>query len=1279
MLRWTIRRKYRQLPRTTRRCSTRFPSNRKPSSSTAQHLFELRKSAARSPGRGTGRMPCFNSLSAPAGTSLVLCKCDMKRLSIIVGAIFTSAFLTFCIGIANAQVMVPGGGTGLTSIAQGAFPVGGTSTLRLTSTTSPTFGYVTATNTSATSTLPRTSIGTALYLLGDYITNVSTWFATRAAAWFATQTTDNLAEGSTNLYYTAARVTSLLNATTTTGFSTTSAAYWKGVNNFFSTTSADYLQTQRNYFSTTSASFFASAGLAHSTTSVTYQLGTIDKGYFFSTTSAAAYLAAVPPASFSTTSASYFSSVGLAFSTTSNAYFLSQNQGAAYSTTSADYWSTQRIFFSTTSASFFASVGLAHSTTSVAYQLTQNLILGAATSTSLAATNITATGTASSTNLTVSAVRSALGLFSGTGALSAYGGSSGVCTNQFPTSLSAAGALGGCTSVADAFFSGQLGTAHGGTGADLSGSTGVVVVNSGAVSASSTLAVNRGGTGSTTLTGLLKGNGTGQIQTAVPGTDYLTGNQTITLSGDVSGSGSTAITTAIGANKVTVGMLATAAANTVLGNPTGATGNIQAFATSTLFNNAASGVSGLLTGTDWTSFNSRLSTTTVLQIGNGQFFSTTSASFFSSAGLAFSTTSNSYFASVGLSFSTTSADYWLTTKGVGGFSTTSANYWASVGLGHSTTSVAYQLSQNTTLGNSTSTNFFATLASSTAQYSTNATTSGLYITGQLSKLLTTDAGGQVGGATVNTPLSFSAGTLSIQQGTSAQNGYISSTDWNSFNSRLSTSTFAILVGQGQTFSTTSDSYFASVGLAFSTTSSNYWLTQNTGQAFSTTSATYLLNSTTTTGFSTTSASYFSSLGLAFSTTSANFWSSVGLGHSTTSVAYQLSQNTTLGNSTSTTFFSTTASSTNLSALNGTTTKFAAVFAVFTNATTTNLSATLASSTNLFSIQASTTYLSVASTASTTNLTVSGIGTCTGSNAWQSNSAGTVTCGAVSGAGSPWAFTYSTSFTTAGAQATSSIMGLTGGFYATASSTIGGGGVTSGLTILGNGTTTGSFLISGSATSTNLFATNASTTNATSTRFFAPYASTTDLFNVRATSTTLFASLASSTNLVANFASSTIFAAIDTFKLPTFAALTTAVAGAIGIDTTTGQLRWFDGTSNHIAIMEDDKGFQISTSTAAYKGAFGTSGTTSNILLANFKRARTLTDLYCQGNGATSTIRFGNGSATTTLICGKDIAGSASGLSTSFAARGAVWLDIGTLIGTNGDSFTITPTWTLTSD
>lgn len=65
--------------------------------------------------------------------------------------------------------------------------------------------------------------------------------------------------------------------------------------------------------------------------------------------------------------------------------------------------------------------------------------------------------------------------------------------------------------------------------------------------------------------------GTGAL--SIDTSTYLTGNQTITLSGDVSGSGTTAITTAIGANKVANSQLSQMAAHTFKGNNTGSTAN----------------------------------------------------------------------------------------------------------------------------------------------------------------------------------------------------------------------------------------------------------------------------------------------------------------------------------------------------------------------------------------------------------------------------------------------------------------------------------------------------------------------------------------------------------------------------------------------------------------------------------------------------------------------------------------------------------------------------------
>ena len=55
---------------------------------------------------------------------------------------------------------------------------------------------------------------------------------------------------------------------------------------------------------------------------------------------------------------------------------------------------------------------------------------------------------------------------------------------------------------------------------------------------------------------------------------YLTGNQTITLSGDVTGSGATGITTAIGANKVTDAMLRQSSGLSIIGRSASTTGNV---------------------------------------------------------------------------------------------------------------------------------------------------------------------------------------------------------------------------------------------------------------------------------------------------------------------------------------------------------------------------------------------------------------------------------------------------------------------------------------------------------------------------------------------------------------------------------------------------------------------------------------------------------------------------------------------------------------------------------
>ncbi|MFZ1987916.1 MAG: helix-turn-helix domain-containing protein, partial [Minisyncoccia bacterium] len=230
----------------------------------------------------------------------------------------------------------------------------------------------------------------------------------RVAAVIAGTTTDALAEGVTNKYFTDGRVQTYLD-TLDKGyfFSTTSAtnfisSYDKGF--FFSTTSTDYWKTQNNFFSTTSAAYFLAqnTGAAFSTTSADYHLSTYDKGFFFSTTSATNFISLY-------------------------------DKGYFFSTTSADVWKTVNNFFSTTSASYFVD---ASSTIPKTY--TPNIFTGS-------------------------------NIFNG--------------------------------------------------GLTIGSLSGTLFATNGAVSATATLAVNNGGTGASSLTGLVSGNGTGAFTATANGTN----------------------------------------------------------------------------------------------------------------------------------------------------------------------------------------------------------------------------------------------------------------------------------------------------------------------------------------------------------------------------------------------------------------------------------------------------------------------------------------------------------------------------------------------------------------------------------------------------------------------------------------------------------------------------------------------------------------------------------------------------------------------------------------
>lgn len=279
--------------------------------------------------------------------------------------------------------------------------------------------------------------------------------------------------------------------------------------------------------------------------------------------------------------------------------------------------------------------------------------------------------------------------------------------------------------------------------------------------------------------------------------------------------------------------------------------------------------------------------------------------------------------------------------------------------------------------------------------------------------------------------------------------------WKSVNNFFSTTSADYLASQRNFFSTTSASFFSSAGLAFSTTSTDYWKTQN--NFFSTTSASFF--SSAGLAFSTTSANYYTSVTNFFSTTSANYWSSLGFGWATSSAtawsAAGLGFSTTSANFWGTTGsgFSTTSAS-----------YFFRIGLAFSTTTTNVFTALNTFGAGLIS-QGSTTIVGNATTtgsfysgiATSSQTYGSGLSNCVGgTNALNWTAAtGLFSCLSISASGSVgnW-FTPVPLFGATVANATSTLIGFTNGIYALATSTIGSGAQTGGLTVSGGATTTG---------------------------------------------------------------------------------------------------------------------------------------------------------------------------------------------------------------------------------
>ncbi len=586
-------------------------------------------------------------------------------------------------------------------------------------------------------------------------------------------------------------------------FSTTSVNYWEGTQSRWATTSAQYFlsQNQGIAFSTSSASFFASAGLAYSTTSANFYSSV---GLAFSTTSAQ-YFLSQNDSSFSTSSALFFSSVGLAHSTTSVAYQLNQTPVftngfiSQASSTFAGLINIAATNATSTLATFSGQSFITASTTGF------NTGFGLNALSSLTGGNLnTAFGFDALSRATSSPRNTAIGYRALANTVDSNGRNVavGYLTLSTQTSGSQNTALGYSTAANLTTGSSNVGIGSSALSFLSSGSQNVAVGSnalqrSGA--GSSTVAIGfdaAAGTGTYTTQGVTAvgtragvrlsadsdfntligynagGNITNGARNILLGASEIANN--LTTGYENIGIGNTIFFPSATSNQsLNIGGLifgSLPATSTGWSLPTSGTIGIGTTSPTSRFGIALNN-GGTLTTAFEISSSTANSTTTLFSVSNtgsttisnginisaGCFavngtclsggvadgtFSTTSASYFSSLGLAFSTTSSNYWSSVGLGFSTTSASVFLANNTGAAFSTTSALYFSSVGLAHSTTSVAYQLTQtpvftsgftayaSSTIGNGTATDGLTISGGATttgdSYFTGNLTTAGVF-------------------------------------------------------------------------------------------------------------------------------------------------------------------------------------------------------------------------------------------------------------------------------------------------------------------------------------------------------------------------------------------------------------------------------------------------------------------------------------------------------------------------------------------------------------------------